>query len=177
MTRLRLHTTRLPGRSPRSQPPNQQRGAALVVGLILLVILTMLALTGTNTSRTELVMAQNEQFRKNAALAASAGIERAIGALGAVPAVPGAAPTLVENVALVPGEAERYTTTSRYVGDEMNLPQSSANRFIGLHYEITSDGTSVRDANDRLVQGIMVVTTSGGAAGEQSMGQIGTGLP
>ncbi|HPF25843.1 MAG TPA: hypothetical protein P5528_15810 [Steroidobacteraceae bacterium] len=158
-------------------PPQRQTGAALVVGLILLVVLTMLALTGTNTSRTELVMAQNEQFRKNAALAASAGIERAIGALGAVPAVPGAPPTVVADVELVPGEAERYTTTSRYVGDELNLPQSSANRFIGLHYEIASDGTSVRNAADRQLQGIMVVATSGGAAGEQSVGQLGTGLP
>lgn len=143
----------------------------------MLVVLTMLALTGTNTSRTELVMAQNEQFRKNAALASSAGIERAISALGTVPAVPGAAPTVAADVELTPGEAERYTTTSRYLGDETNLPQSSANRFIGLHYEIVSDGTSVRDATDRQVQGIMVVATAGGAAGEQSVGQIGTGLP
>jgi type IV pilus assembly protein PilX len=172
-----LHT-RHPFRSKHGlSSPRQQRGAALVVGLIMLVILTLLALTGTNTSRTELVMAQNEQFRKNASLAASGGIERAIGQLNTVPAVPGAAPVEVVPTPLTPGGAETYATSSQYVGDEVNLPQSSANKFIGLHYEIESTGTSVRDAEERQRQGVMVVAAASSSAGEQNFGQVGTGLP
>lgn len=159
-------------------PGKQQRGAALVVGLIMLVILTLLALTGTNTARTELVMAQNEQYRKNASLAASAGIERAIADLGDVPAVAGADPTESGIVELSELSAARFETSARYVGDEVNLPQSSVNKFIGLHYEIESTGTTtVRDAEERQRQGVMVVAAAGTAAGEQTFGGIGTGLP
>ena len=44
----------------------RQRGAALVIGLILLLVLTLLAVTGMNTASTELIMAGNEQYRQNA---------------------------------------------------------------------------------------------------------------
>ncbi len=161
---------------PRGSLPSRQQGAALVVGLIMLVILTLLALTGTNTARTELVMAQNEQFRKNATLAAGAGLERAIGALGSVPAVAGAAPVVVGPVEFIPGAEERYRTASRYVGEEANLPQSSADKFVGLHYEIDATGTSVREARDAQRQGVMVVASADSAGGEQSEGQLGSGL-
>jgi type IV pilus assembly protein PilX len=161
-----------------SNLPQRQNGAALVVGLIMLVILTLLALTGTNTARTELVMAQNEQYRKNASLAASAGIERAISELGLVPAVAGADPVISDPVVLSAATAAQFRTESRFVGEEANLPQSSTNKFIGLHYEIDSTGnTTVRDAEERQRQGVMVVAASSSAAGEQSFGQVGTGLP
>ena len=39
----------------------KQNGAALVVGLILLVVVTMLAISGMNTATTELAMARNDQ--------------------------------------------------------------------------------------------------------------------
>ncbi|HEY4644766.1 MAG TPA: PilX N-terminal domain-containing pilus assembly protein [Steroidobacteraceae bacterium] len=47
-----------------------ERGAALVVGLVLLVILTLLAISGMNTATTELVMAGNEMYQENAFQAA-----------------------------------------------------------------------------------------------------------
>ena len=56
----------------------RQRGAALVVGMIMLAILTLLAITAMNTSSTELVMAGNEQFRERAFQMAEAGIEQAV---------------------------------------------------------------------------------------------------
>ena len=39
---------------------NSQRGAALVVGLVLLVVVTVLAISGVNTATTELAMARND---------------------------------------------------------------------------------------------------------------------
>lgn len=42
-------------------PPQRQRGAALIIGLILLMILTLLGVTGMTTSTLELVMADNMQ--------------------------------------------------------------------------------------------------------------------
>ena len=56
----------------------RQRGAALVVGLLLLLILTLLAISGMTTASLELQMAGNEQFQERAFQAADAGIERAI---------------------------------------------------------------------------------------------------
>lgn len=153
---------------------NTQRGAALVIGLVLLLILTLLAITGMNTATTELVMAGNEQYRRAAAMASSAGIEEAIADIGAVSTVPGAAPREVRDVPAGNVAIDRFTTSTRYVGEETGLPQSSVDRFVGLHYEIDSTGSSARNARDRQVQGVFVVAGAAGGAG--GIGQIGTGL-
>ena len=57
----------------------QQQGAALVVGLILLVVITVLAVSGMNTATTELAMARNDQNYENAFQAAETGLEQALG--------------------------------------------------------------------------------------------------
>lgn len=59
-------------------PIKQQQGAALVVGLILLVVITVLAISGMNTATTELAMARNDQNYENAFQAAESGIETAL---------------------------------------------------------------------------------------------------
>ena len=56
----------------------KQNGAALVVGLILLVVVTVLAVSGMNTATTELAMARNDQNYENAFQAAETGIENAL---------------------------------------------------------------------------------------------------
>ena len=61
-----------------SYPVRAQRGAALVIGLILLLVLTLLAVSGMNSASLEFVMAGNEQYRANAFSAAEAGIERTL---------------------------------------------------------------------------------------------------
>ena len=55
-----------------------QNGAALVVGLILLMVITILAISGMNTATTELAMARNDQNYENAFQAAETGLERAL---------------------------------------------------------------------------------------------------
>jgi type IV pilus assembly protein PilX len=55
-----------------------QGGAALVTSLILLVVITVLAVSGMNTATTELAMARNAQNYENAFQAAETGLERAI---------------------------------------------------------------------------------------------------
>jgi type IV pilus assembly protein PilX len=56
----------------------KQQGAALVVGLILLVVITVLAISGMNTATTELAMARNDQNYENAFQAAETGLEQAL---------------------------------------------------------------------------------------------------
>ena len=141
----------------------RQRGAALAVGLILLVVLTLLAVSGMNTASTELVMAGNEQYRQSAFHAAETGVEQALSVLATVPQT--GAPVAVAATA-VPGSAHaEYATSSRYVGDDLNVPGYSAGKFVGLHYEIASTGTSVRNANARHVQGAYVIQSTGGGGG------------
>lgn len=56
----------------------RQSGAALVVGLILLLVLTLLAISGMTTASLELQMAGNDQYQERAFQSAEAGIEQAI---------------------------------------------------------------------------------------------------
>jgi len=57
---------------------NRQQGAALVVGLMLLVVITVLAISGMNTATTELALARNDQAYENAFQAAETGLETAL---------------------------------------------------------------------------------------------------
>ena len=56
----------------------RQGGAALVVGLVLLVVITVLAISGMNTATTGLAMARNDQNYENAFQAAETGLENAL---------------------------------------------------------------------------------------------------
>jgi type IV pilus assembly protein PilX len=154
--------------------PQSQRGAALAIGLVLLVVLTLLAFSGMNAATTGLVMAGNEQYRKSSSQAAAAGIEVAIANLRNVP-TSGAQITVAGRLR-DDSDAVAYSTDTRYVGDEAGLPQSSADKFIGLHFEIESAGTmDRRNAVDNQVQGAIVIAPQ--RAGEpDSFRQVGTGL-
>jgi len=143
-------------------PPSfrKQRGAALVVGLLLLVILTLLAISGMNTASTELVMAGNEAFRQNAFQAASSGMEDRLETLADVPQL--STPTVVEKT--LSGK-DAYKTSTLYQGDDMNIPGFSVGRFAGIHYQIVSTGRSARDATTQHTQGAYVIQTAGGGGG------------
>ena len=56
----------------------KQAGAALIVGLLLLVVITVLAVSGMSTATTELAMARNDQNYENAFQAAETGLEAAL---------------------------------------------------------------------------------------------------
>jgi Tfp pilus assembly protein PilX len=56
----------------------KQSGAALIVGLLLLVVITVLAISGMSTATTELAMARNDQNYENAFQAAETGLEAAL---------------------------------------------------------------------------------------------------
>src|SRR5258706_12208249 len=96
------------GRHPKSAlgRRSHERGAALVIGLILLLMLTLLAVSGMNSASLEFIMAGNEQYRANAFQAAEAGIEQSM-ALGGFN--PDAAQTL--NGAPTPADTRALTIT------------------------------------------------------------------
>lgn len=136
-----------------------ERGAALVVGLILLLIITLLAVSGMSTASSELLMAGNEQFRQQAFQASSTGIERTLPTLANMPQT--LDPISTDGTA--PGSStDTYKITSQYLGDDLNLPGFSAGKFVGFHYSIISDGKSTRGAQTRQTQGAFVIQSSGG---------------
>jgi len=135
-----------------------QRGATLVIVLLLLLILTMLMLAGASTATAELVMAGNEQYRKRASDAASAGIEQAISRI----AMSGGTNTSVAPTPFGSSGTDTYATTTQYAGRETALPQSSVDKLVGLHYTVTSTGSSLRGAVDVQTQGVLLVVPAAG---------------
>jgi Tfp pilus assembly protein PilX len=139
----------------------RSRGAALVVGLILLGLVTLLGLAGAGTAQVERRLAHNERFRENAGAAASAGIELAIGNILAA-AVPAEVPARAEG--FMPDSQDRYITTTRFSGLELALPQLEGGLLAAAHFEIVSTGYSSRRAIDRQRITVMRVVESRDAA-------------
>jgi hypothetical protein len=121
-----------------------QRGATLVVGLILLTLVTLLGLAGAATAHIEAQLAHNEQFRENAASAASAGVEVGISRIVTTPE-----PASFFAGAALPGSAGRYEIQVRFLGYDVALPQAAGATLTGAHFEIVSTGFSSRRAIDR----------------------------
>ena len=134
---------------------NRQGGAALVIGLILLLVLTLLAVSGMNSASLEFVMAGNEQFRANAFAAAETGIERTLAAGMFNPALPpqnmNGAATATDNWAT--------TVTAQLNGNPLPaLWGNSWNSFATYHFEIQSTGTAVRSATAVNNQGVAIIS-------------------
>ena len=146
----------------------KQRGAALVVGLVLLMVLTVLAISVMRTATLDLTMTGNAQFRENAFQLAESGaqsvmrsIETGTLNLAVVPDCPAALHPWTDGD--LPWSAEvdvdelrgRYQTRMCFDGATVDInPGLSAGRFRELHYRIESRGrTDPRDAEAINVQG------------------------
>lgn len=135
------------------------RGGALVVGLLLLALITLLALAGASGAQVELQLARNEQFRENAASAASAGIEYAIRRIVSS-YLPDSDPAPHRAAAFLPGSTDRFETVSRLVGIEPALPGPGGMSLAGARFEITSTGYSTARAVDRQRAEVMLVVAA-----------------
>jgi len=143
-------------------PPRQQRGAALVIGMILLLVLTLLAIAGMNSASMEFIMAGNDQYQQNSFQAAETGVEQAL-ANGAF----NTNMVATQVAGPVPNSAtDNYQATITQVTPNLiPLPGNSngGNVSIGaFFYRINSSGTSVRSSSANSVQGAFVVAPGGG---------------
>lgn len=141
---------------------NTQRGAALVAGLLLVTLISLLGLAGAAASQVELQLARNEQFRENAASAASAGIEIAISHV--IASAPEAVPARLH--ASLPDLGAHAEIQVRFVGLEPALPQLPGANLAGAHFEILSNGHAERGATDRQRAWVMLAVEVGEAVGE-----------
>jgi type IV pilus assembly protein PilX len=137
----------------------KQRGAALVVGLLLLLILTLLAVSSMNSASVEFIMAGNEQYHQNAFQAAETGIAQAMITDNYNPGDT----TLPHTI----GAAVTGSTTDKYsaqIDRQLNgMPQSalmwtgSLDTFSSYHFVIDSTGTSARNGAAENIQGVVMI--------------------
>lgn len=120
----------------------RQHGAALVVGLVLLVVVTVLAVSGMNTATTELAMARNDQNYENAFQAAETGLEQALaqGSFNTLAAV-----NLVQNV-----NANDLVTSTIVFEDATLVPDRAFSLGVGsgisaYHFIATATAESKRE--------------------------------
>ena len=155
-----------------TKPRHTQHGAALIVGLVLLMVLTVLAISAMRTATLDLAMAGNAQFRENAFQLAESGIQATIrraesGALNLDDAIavpncppPPVPPQQIWDAAALPWRPAvavpllrgRYETRICKEGETMDMPGTSVGRQ--LHYRIESRGrTDQRNAEAIHAQG------------------------
>ena len=120
----------------------KQSGAALVVGLLLLVVITVLAISGMNTATTELAMARNDQSYENAFQAAETGLESAL-AQGQFSALGSATVPVTIN------STDSVVTTIQPDGDPTIVPDRAFSLGVGsgvvaYHFLATAEAVSER---------------------------------
>lgn len=142
----------------------KQRGAALVIGLILLAVITLLAVVGMNVANTELASATSEQLRLRAFNAAESGLEARFQTLAddatTVSTPVEVAEAAVENSQLntFTGEAaDTFATVTTYRGEGTTVSRYSSNTFLGFHYSVESTGRSTRNAESVHTAGAVLI--------------------
>jgi Tfp pilus assembly protein PilX len=133
-----------------------QRGAALIVGLILMTVLTVLAISTMRTATVELSMAGNTQYRAKAQALAEAGLADAIAKINNRTLDPDAG--LIGWQAFIPARAIDQNADDTYLVEilyryEGNVPGTSEN-IVGQYFELKSTGqTAARNARVVLRKG------------------------
>jgi type IV pilus assembly protein PilX len=145
--------------------PARQRGAALVIGLLLLVVLTVLAVSGMSTATMELAMAGNNQHSNRAFEAASSVLESELRRTDLEPlAVPGDLPDIPANVgrayddgagnAIATANAHTsYLATTGTAGWQLG----TSHAFSAHHFESRSDGNAAKGASTNQLQGFYII--------------------
>lgn len=119
-----------------------QQGAALIVGLILLVVITVLAVSGMNTATTELAMARNNQNYENAFQAAETGLEAAL-ATGQFNTL--ATTTVTQNINYHDSVAAAITYEDSTMVPDKAFSLGVGSGIAAYHFIASSQATSARD--------------------------------
>lgn len=126
-----------------------QRGAVLVVALVILAVLTLLSLSGMNNTMLEETMAGNQQETNRAFQAAESGLANVFRTPAAF-----SLSTPVTSAAAIAGTATDRTTTTTFLAWTKPPVGSgySSTSFRAAHFEAVSTGNSAAGAT-RTVRG------------------------
>ena len=136
-----------------SIPPTaaSQRGATLIVGLVLLLVLTVVGVSGMNSATMEINMAANTQFQQDA-------FQMTEDAVDTVLAMRDYTTDAPRTLNWIGGGAEydrRAVTTYRMFTPVPNVGFSPD--YAAFHFEVRSIGRGPRNAQSEHVQGFYVV--------------------
>jgi Tfp pilus assembly protein PilX len=151
---------------------NNQAGAALVVSLVLLLVMTILAISTMNTARLELAMAGNTQYAENAFQLAETGIDINIQNINNGAPLPPPGATNCPAVGTIPLGAPvampalvgTFQIGTGYCGDAPDLSGgSSLGKIQQYHYRTDAQGiTQTRGATSLNRQGFFIRGPAGG---------------
>lgn len=141
-------------RSRQHGSARRQKGAALIVGLVLMLVLTVLGISGMNMATLELTMAGNAQYSQLAFQAAETGIDVALS--GPVNTV---APVTYNNVAV--GDGSYSFSASIACAATTTVPEGvyseGAAGARAIHFDAISTGTGPRNATSVHTQSVYIV--------------------
>jgi type IV pilus assembly protein PilX len=135
----------------------EQQGAALVVGLILLVVLTILAVSGVFTANMELRMVRNTQSQERAFQAAEVAVEDAL----ANPVLSTSAAFNQATTAVPNSPGDTYSYNLQFVGQTPlgtgTTGYSIGSAFQAYHFQIDATGNGPDSAVSNHTQSFYVV--------------------
>ena len=146
---------------PCREAPRRQRGAALLVALLLLGALLWLTTSGAQSAALELVMSGNEGWRLQALAAAERALALAEAALVSVPEDGTPAPITGARDAGLPGESYDYQV--RDLGADARVAERSAGRQRARLYAVLATGHAPRHSQVTIESGVRLVRDAGGA--------------
>ena len=132
---------------------NNQKGAALIVGLVLMLVLTVLGISGMNMASLELQMANNTQAAQLAFQAAETGIDIALSGPVSTAAPQPYAPTVL-------GDGSYEYEGSIACAATTRVPEGAYSEDIAaraIHFDATVTGTGPRNAVSRHTQSVYIV--------------------
>jgi hypothetical protein len=140
------------------------RGAALVVSLILLGLLVTAAIGAMHSVSLELVMAGNEHYRHRATAAASAGAALMADAVWSAPA--GWLPAALARQPLAGSSGDFLSAEVIDLGIDPDIATASGGASSGQRYRIVAHGSSLRGASCDLELGVVMIRDAAGIAVE-----------
>ena len=148
-----------------------QQGAALVIGLVMLMVLTVLAISTMSTAGLELTMAGNNQYADTAFQMAESAIDRTIGDGGAnnQPVTTTTGWSDIRPDYQSPDNPDTgYAAVISYRGTgpvpAAGYSIGSGDTFLANHFDVRADGRSSRGAETQHLQGFWLPSSKG--AGE-----------
>jgi type IV pilus assembly protein PilX len=135
---------------------HRQQGAALVIGLVLLLVLTILAVSGVFTSTMELRMVRNTQSQERAFQAAEVAIENAL----ANPLINTGVPEIQAPVANPNSVDDQYSYTLAHNCVSMipvGVSGYGTTTASAYHFRVDASGTGPDNAVAQHAQGFYVI--------------------
>ncbi len=132
---------------------HSQRGATLIVGLVLLLVLTVLGVSGMNTATMEINMAANMQFQQDAFQMAEDAIDIALGTTNYSTDAPRFVPWQG-------GDFDRYAVTNYLYAAPPAFGRAfsaGAGGFDAFYFDTQAVGRGPRNASSQHVQSFFVV--------------------